>query len=61
MSERIAPYWTGNVVQLRLAPKPSSTGPDNTANQFDQAPDQKPVAKVLQLTTSKKKRDAPQP
>ena len=61
MSERIAPYWIGNVVQMRRSPKTPSTGPDNAANKYDQAPDQKPVAKVLQLSALRKKRDAPQP
>jgi hypothetical protein len=50
----MATYWIGNVMQLRFAPKSSSTRPDKTANQYGRTPDQKPVAKVLQLTTAKR-------
>ena len=59
MSQRVTPYWIGSVAHLPLPAKYLSTGPDDTANQYDATPVQRPLAKVLSLIAAKKK-DVPQ-
>lgn len=59
MSEKIAPYWIGNVAHMPMPQKPLYTGPDATATQYGAAPVQEPLAKVLPLIAPAKK-DVPQ-
>lgn len=61
MSQKMPPYWIGNVTHIRLPRKHPGTGPDETANQYGSTPDPKPVAEVLPLTAAQKKKDVPQP
>ena len=61
MSQKIMPYWIGNVTHMPILQKPLSTGPDHTANQYGSTPDQKPAAEVLPLTAAQKKKDVSQP
>ena len=60
MSQKIPPYWIGNVTHILRPRKPLSTGPNDTANQYGSMPVQKPLAKVLPLIAPTKK-DVPQP
>jgi hypothetical protein len=60
MSQRIMPYWVGNVAHLSPPPRYLRTGPNDTANQWGSPREQKPLAKVLPLIAAKKK-DVPQP
>lgn len=60
MTQKITPYWIGNVAHMHMPQKPLYTGPDDTAAQYDSAPVQKPLAEVLPLIAPVK-RDVPQP
>jgi hypothetical protein len=59
VSQKVPPYWIGNVTHIRLSRKHPCTGPNDTANQHGSKPVQKPFAKVLPLIVAKKK-DVPQ-
>ena len=61
MSQRIVPYLVDNVAYIRPRREYVGTGPDETAIRYGYTPDQKPLAKVVQLSAAKKKTDGPQP
>ena len=56
MSQKIPPYWIGNVTHILRPRKLLSTGPNDTANQYGSKPDPKPLAEVLPLTAAQKKK-----
>ncbi len=59
MSQRIAPYWVGNVTTLRIPHNYFRTGPPSAEGEYGALPSEKPLAKVLPLIPTPKK-DAPQ-
>lgn len=59
MTEKITPYWIGNVAHVPMPQIPLFTGPDATETQYGSEPVQKPLAEVLPLIAPAKK-DVPQ-
>ena len=49
MTQKITPYWIGNVAHVPMPEKPLFTGPDDTASQYGSTPVQKPLAEVLPM------------
>ena len=59
MSQRITPYWIGNVAHIPMPQKALYTGPDDTATRYGSAPVQEPLAEVLPLIAPTKKDVSP--
>ena len=55
MTERIKPYWVGNIARIDFSQKGFQLGPDSVAPAYGQIPPQPPSAKVIPFTSSKKK------
>lgn len=60
MSQRITPYWVGNVTYLRIPQKFQYVGPDDATHRYGSAmPFAKPLADVIPLISPTEK-DVPQ-
>ena len=60
MSQKIAPYWVGNVALLHIPHNYFRTGPAGTECEYGATPTVKPLAQFLPLIPAPKK-DAAKP
>lgn len=60
MSQKITPYWIGNVAHMPMPQRPLYTGPEDAPPYYGSTPMQEPSAKVLPLIPASKE-DAPKP
>ena len=54
MTERVRPYWVGNVTHIDFSLKPFHMVPDPVAPAYSLNRSQPPTAKVIRFTKSKK-------
>ena len=55
MTERVVPYWVGNVARVHFPPRAFHMKPDPVVPAYGQSTAQPRSAKVIQLTQSTKK------
>ena len=55
MTERVVPYWVGNVARVHFPPRAFRMMPDPALPAYGQNTPQPPSAKVIQLTQPTKK------